>query len=206
MASDLQAAATSHSFESLMHRAAEGSEEAVWELLERYSKNILRVVRRYLPAEIRSKVDSTDIVQSVWKSLLRKGAKLEPNGTPQQLIAYLAGMARLKVYETHRHYTTMKAFDLGRERSLHQASGPDDTLEERNSGRELQDMRSQEPGAIASSRENWHRAMELSGERGRKIVELRLRGLTLTEVAEEMQISVSTVRRVLESLFQSLTT
>jgi RNA polymerase sigma factor (sigma-70 family) len=186
-------------FKELVELAADGSDEAVWTLLDRYSKNILRVVRRHLPAEIRSKVDSTDIVQSVWKSLLRNEARFDSDCSPEQLIAYLAGMARLKVYETHRHFTTMKG-DVHREQSLSShAEDPARTVE-------VNDNRTPRPDVIASARENWTRAIDITGERGRKIVDMRLRGLTLLEISTEMNVSLSTVRRVLDALLQSLST
>lgn len=189
------------SFEELIQRASLGSQEAVWTLLDQYSKNILRVVRRHLPASLRSKVDSADIVQSIWKSLLRTGARLEPDATPEKLIAYMAGMARLKVYETHRHFTTLKG-DQRREQVLSHPTGSEETR--KNQG-EMCDERAQRPDVIVSARENWERAIEVSGDRGRQVVDLRLRGLTLPEIAEQLNISLSTVRRVLDSLLQSLT-
>lgn len=186
-------------FKELVELAADGSDEAIWTLLDRYSKNILRVVRRHLPAEIRSKVDSTDIVQSVWKSLLRNEARFDSDCSPEQLIAYLAGMARLKVYETHRHFTTMKG-DVHRERSLSShAEDPTGPVE-------VRDNRTPRPDVIASARDNWSRAIDISGERGRRIVDMRLRGLTLSEISAEMNISLSTVRRALDALLQSLST
>jgi RNA polymerase sigma factor (sigma-70 family) len=184
-------------FKDLVERAADGSEEAVWTLLERYSKNILRVVRRHLPAEIRSKVDSTDIVQSVWKSLLRNEARFDSACSPEQLIAYLAGMARLKVYETHRHFTTLKG-DVHREQSL-------GTYSEDSTGPvEVRDNRMPRPDVLASARDNWTHAIDISGDRGRRIVDMRLRGLTLSEISAAMNVSLSTVRRVLDALLQSL--
>ncbi|WP_428306557.1 RNA polymerase sigma factor [Lacipirellula sp.] len=195
---------TADSFEGLMRQASCGSEEAVWLLLDRYSKNILRVVRRHLPSELRSKVDSTDIVQSVWKSLIRKGAKFDEAATPEKLVAYLAGMAKFKVYETHRHYTTTKAFDLGREQSLSRPGDGDAAAINSRPDADLHDTRAQEPLEIISTRENWQRAINNSGDRGRQIVELRLQGLTYEEVAERLNISVSTVRRALDSLLESL--
>ena len=186
-------------FKELVELAAEGSDEAVWTLLQRYSKNILRVVRRHLPAEIRAKVDSTDIVQSVWKSLLRNETRFDSDCSPDQLIAYLAGMARLKVYETHRHFTTMKG-DVHREQSLSShAEGSTEQVE-------VRDRRTSQPDVIASARDNWTHAIDASGERGRMIVDMRLRGLTLSEISAEMNVSLSTVRRVLDALLQSLST
>lgn len=190
-------------FEDLLTRIAEGSDVAVWELLDRYSKNILRVVRRNLPADIRSKVDPADIVQSVWKSLLRKGKALEAVVTADQFIAYLAGMARLKVFETHRHFTAFQAFDVRREVNIE--SPPTGENWEARALPPLVDRTCQAPSSIVQVRDNWERALKKSGDRGQQIVQLRLQGLTHDEIADQLNLSKSTVRRVLQSLFDSLT-
>jgi RNA polymerase sigma factor (sigma-70 family) len=189
-------------FEALMRRVAGGSEAAVWELLDRYSKNILRTVRRHLPTEIRSKVDSVDIVQSVWKSLLKKGPRLDELATADQLFAYVASMARLKVYETHRHFTKQAKADVRREvrqtGAIH-AEGP-----RPGETREPVDRRANTPSAIIQAQENWECAAKRLGTRVEQVVELRLQGATLDEIAEQMTLSKSTVRRLLTSMLNSL--
>src|SRR5947209_4816813 len=47
-------------FKNLMRRVQEGSEDAARELLDRYGEHILRVVRRKLSRQLRSKFDSVD--------------------------------------------------------------------------------------------------------------------------------------------------
>jgi RNA polymerase sigma factor (sigma-70 family) len=190
-------------FESLMGRLAEGSEEAGWELLERYSTNILRAVRRHLPAKLRRTVDSTDIVQSVWKSLLRKGPELDSLGTPDQLVAYLAGMARLKVLEFQRAHDRRQPHDL--------TSGlrATDSTEGREpfSGvdvAECRDVRRKTPSSIVEFREAWNLALEQSGARGERVVELRLQGRTLDQIADELNLSKRTVQRILAAMLESL--
>ncbi len=192
-------------FEDLIAQIAGGSEAAVWELLERYSKNILRVVRRHLPAEIRGKVDSTDMVQSVWKSLLRHPSRMTEIADPERFVAYLAGMARLKVLETHRHFTQLQAFNVRREVRIDLESRTHRPGEPAG-GDPMADRRSRTPSSIASAREKWSIAVSREGIRGGEILQLRLQGLTHREIANRLALSESTVRRTLHSMLQSLTT
>jgi RNA polymerase sigma factor (sigma-70 family) len=186
-----------------MGRLAEGSDEAGWQLLERYSTNILRAVRRHLPARLRRTVDSTDIVQSVWKSLLRKGPELDLLGTPDQLVAYLAGMARLKVLESQR------AHDRRQPRDLTPGLRPADSAagRERDAAVDVahcQDVRRKSPSSIVEFREAWNLALEQSGARGERVIELRLQGRTLDQIAGELNLGKRTVQRILAAMLESL--
>jgi RNA polymerase sigma factor (sigma-70 family) len=180
------------SLESVLKRIAAGSDEAVWELLDRYHSNILRLVRRRLPKEIRAKVDSVDIVQSVWKSIFRGGQQLRETATAEDVFAYLAGMARLKILEAHRRFTRYPGYDVRREVPFTR-SATEQAVHTNNF-----------PSAIVRARENWERAMSQSGELGHKAIQLKLQGLTLDEMAEQLQVSKSTVQRLLRSVLQSL--
>src|SRR5690348_8316026 len=104
-------------FEALVARIAAGSDEAVWDLIDRYGKNILRAVRGHLSPELRAKVDSVDICQSVWKSLLRKGEGFDHIRTAEEFVAYVAGMARKKALETNRAFKHYQCRRVTRERS-----------------------------------------------------------------------------------------
>lgn len=190
------------SFEALMSQIAGGSEEAVWALLDRYTRNLVRAVRRRLPHEIRTKLDSMDIVQSVWKSFLRGGARPPENASVEQFAAYLFGMARLKTLEKHRRYTRHAKFDIRREQPLGTIKGANP---EGRNDQHCTDYRHESPSTVAEIRDDWKQALCKVGDRGRQVVQLRLQGLTLDEVAQRMAISKSTVRRILDSMLQSLT-
>jgi RNA polymerase sigma factor (sigma-70 family) len=190
-------------FEVLIRRIGEGSDEAVWELLNRYSANILRVVRRHLPAELRPKVDSVDIVQSVWKSLLRKGDGFNHIASADQFIGYIARVAQYKVFETHRHFTRYAQFDIRREVPLPSPKDPGEEVE--NAPGDCIDPRCQDPGDALQARESWSLAMDKVGSRGQRVVQLRLQGMTYQEIAEETGLSAITVRRTLASVLTSLT-
>jgi RNA polymerase sigma factor (sigma-70 family) len=188
-------------FEVLIRRIAEGSDEAVWELLDRYSANILRVVRRHLPEELRPKIDSVDIVQSVWKSLLRKGDGFDHIASAEQFIGYIAQVARYKIFETHRHFTQYAQFDVRREEPLDSNTPTDRAIGE---PRDFIDRRSEDPAEVSLAREGWALAMEKVGKRGQRIVQMRLQGMTHDEIAEETDLSVITVRRILSSVLAAL--
>jgi RNA polymerase sigma factor (sigma-70 family) len=194
-------AADDSDFNALMRRVAGGSEQAVWELLDRYSKNILRAVRRHMPAEIRSKVDSVDIVQSVWKSVLKKGSGLNELNTPAQLFAYVASMARLKVFETHRHFTKQARRNVRREIDLGETdpANPDHGL-----AAEHIDRRADRPSTIVQAQENWQLAMKRLGPRAELVVTMRMQGSTLDEIVNHTGLSKSSVRRLLLSMLKSL--
>jgi RNA polymerase sigma factor (sigma-70 family) len=193
----------SSGFEVLIRRIGEGSDEAVWELLNRYSANILRVVRRHLPAELRPKVDSVDIVQSVWKSLLRKGEGFDHIASAEQFIGYIARVAQYKVFETHRHFTKYAQFDIRREVPLPSPQDPGEEVGKAPG--DCIDPKYQDPGDALQARESWSLAMEKVGSRGQRVVQLRLQGMTYQEIAEETGLSAITVRRTLASVLTSLT-
>ena len=191
-------------FEGLMRRIAGGSETAVWTLLDKYSKNILRLVRRRLPNEIRSKVDSVDIVQSVWKSLLRKGPNLEAFDTAEQLVAYIAKMAQNKVFEAHRHFTQRAGTDIRREARFSPAGAVNRRDRFAQSSGEQVDWRGDTPSAIAQAKENWECALSRMGDRGKQILQMKLRGATTEEIATETGLCARTVRRAVAAALNSL--
>lgn len=190
-------------FEVLIRRISEGSEDAVWEVLERYSTNILRVVRRHLPNELRPKIDSIDIVQSVWKSLLRKGDGFDHISSAEHFVGYIAACARNKVLETHRNYTQHACADIRREVPLTSDQRDNDGALTRV--RDLPDRRADNPGDNATAREKWELAVQRAGERGQRVVQLRLQGMTLDEIAEETGMTKITVRRDLDAILSCLT-
>jgi RNA polymerase sigma factor (sigma-70 family) len=194
-------------FAQLMERAAQGSEEAFWNLLESYSTNILRALRKHLPVAIQSKVDARDVLQSAWRSILRTGVQVEIMSSPDRFAAYLMGVARNKARETRRRFMDLPGYDVRREArtdkllpstfSNAQANPLDRLL--------VPGKANDRPSEVAAAREKWQIAMNETGEQGRRIVELRLQGLTLDEIAAEVHLSKSTVRRTLDALLQSLT-
>ena len=82
-------------FKELVDAMTVGSEEAAWQLTERYSPHILRVVRWSLPSIIRPKLDSQDLLQSVWATLLLEPEKLRKFEDPKRFMGYLLSLIHI---------------------------------------------------------------------------------------------------------------
>jgi len=184
----------SDDFRDLLRRVGEGSEEAAWELVERYGGAIHRAVRRALHSKLRPKFDSLDFVQLVWSSFFRGRDNLARFERPGELAAFLATMARNKVgMEARRRLMTDK-YNLNRERPL-DASGP------AGAAREIAGSQPT-PADVAIARELWDSMLRDQPEHYRRIIELRLQGRTHQEIADTLHLAQSTVRRFLKRLFR----
>ncbi len=178
-------------FRLLMRRVVAGSEEAARQLVEEYGESLRRAVRRALNARLRSKFDSLDFAQVVWCSFFRARERLERFDRPDELVAFLVGMARNKVgLEARRRLQTNK-YNVNREHAWsedsrkEQAEIPDgqpSAIEVAIAGEELERMLSHAPPAL------------------RKIIHLRLQGLTHEEIAHSLHLTRGAVYRLLKKL------
>jgi RNA polymerase sigma-70 factor (ECF subfamily) len=177
---------TDDEFRDLMGRLQEGSEDAAWELVDRYGDAILRAVRRVLNVRLRSKFDSLDFVQLVWCSFFKARDQLVRFTRPEELAAFLVTMARNKVgMEVRRRLKTEK-YNVNREQA---SSGFPNTVDQ------SADHESS-PLEVAIAREQWNR----------QIISLRLQGLTYQDIAESLNIAECTVRRFLKRLLNDRVT
>ncbi len=192
-------------FEHLLQQLAEGSGEALAKLMELYSGNILRAVRRSLPQAIRPKVDSIDIFQSVWISVLAKPGRLTELDTPQRMVAYLTSMARLKVLEKYRHFTRSQACDVAREQRMSDHVEMTGLTHHPRPARDVMlDAKHPPASALAEAHEVWKKLLSACDQRDQHVVQLRLSGMSQAEIAEQLQVSTRTVRRSLHRLLHTL--
>lgn len=182
---------TPSEFSQLMEQLQRGSQEAAWELIERYGPHVQRYVRRSLNQEMRSKFDSIDFAQVVWASFFREPERIRQFSSPEQLMAFLAAMARNKVVEEFRRRLTSQKRNVGREVRIERTDFAH--------GRQLR-SRDPTPSAVAVARERWSRLMFNQPESVRRILELRFQGATYVEIASELKMSERTVRRILAEL------
>jgi RNA polymerase sigma factor (sigma-70 family) len=105
-------------FEVQMQRVRAGSQRAVRALLERYKLPIFRVIRRRLHKELRSRYDSEDFVQSVWRSFFAIPPDKFEFESPEGLQAFLIDMAGKKVIDAIRKRLGTQKRDPNRSKSL----------------------------------------------------------------------------------------
>ncbi len=175
-------------FSQLIEQARAGSEEAATVLFETYQPHVMRVVRRRLAHELRSKFDSHDFAQAVWSSFFNNRHELLSTNSPEQLVSLLAVMARNKVYDEIRRRHTKK-HDVHRETSI-------DRCATDGEGAPPLEGRLSTPSNYIIARETLDGIMEPLTDEHRQVVDLRIKGYSVKEVAEQTGLSERTVRRI----------
>lgn len=183
-------------FQNLMQRVRQGSEEAVQEFLDVYGHHVYRAVRRRLNRKLRSKFDSQDFVQMVWASFFENLSTISTFDRPEAVVGFLIRVATNKVIDECRRRLTMK-YNVNHEFSL------DGSAEWVKRAAATTDPT---PSGIAVANEQWHRLIDGQPSRYRRILELRFAGETYENIAEEVNVSEKTVRRVIRRLSQRLET
>lgn len=187
-------------FERLLEDLCHGSEAAAAEIASRYTPHLLRAVRKSLPASIRPKVDSIDLVNTLWGALLVSPEQLREVRTPEQLIGLLCAAARNRVIEEYRKYTTCQARDVRRE-----VSPAEIEQSEVGHSLDLTSRTNDTPSQIVASREKLRRLIEDLSDRDREVFLLRSQGCTYAEIAQAYPaVSERTARRVVTSFVEKL--
>jgi RNA polymerase sigma-70 factor (ECF subfamily) len=177
-------------FRELMERVREGSEDAARELLNRYGEHILRVVRRKLHRELRSKFDSVDFVQAVWASFFADIPHRGNFDQPQALIAFLVTLAQNKVVEAVRQRMKTQKYNINRERPLEAAAAGGGKVASRDPT----------PSQVAIANDEWRRLLAELPDRYHRMLVLLREGHTQKDIARELGVNEKTVRRVLDKL------
>ncbi|MGC3969952.1 MAG: sigma-70 family RNA polymerase sigma factor [Pirellulales bacterium] len=177
----------------LLERLSSGDAGAAEELLQQFGPVVMRAVRLRLSERLRRDFDSVDLVQAVWASFFVHRDRLGGFNDPNGLCAYLARMAERKVLMAARHENRLKRGGE-RRRQL------DSTIAESSkmAGRE------DRPSEIAIAAETWERLISKLSLRDQRILYLRNQGYTRVDIAKELSVAESTVRRVLDDLKKSL--
>lgn len=181
-------------FARLIARVKEGDEEAIRQLIDQFGPEVQIMVRRRLPARIRSQFDSVDFTQDVWSSVIIDFRdRSDPFDDPKHLLRFLAGVVQNKVTQEFRRQTRTRKYDIAREEPLYVRRG------NRDLPREL-------PASDPTPSEEMQagdRLEQLVSGRSQleiQIVQLRRDGLTFDEIAERLGLHEKAVRKVIESL------
>jgi RNA polymerase sigma factor (sigma-70 family) len=178
-------------FAGLMDRVRAGSQDAAWEIIDRFGTQIKQVVRRRLNGLLRSQFDSADFVQVVWLSFFRHPDLIRTFSSPQQLASFLEVMARNKVTDETRRRLYTDKYNLRGKRSY------DDEVEKHS----LVD-RGPTPSAVAVAKERWESVIQGQPKHYQEVARLRFLGKSNAEIARELKIHERTVRKIIERLIQ----
>jgi RNA polymerase sigma factor (sigma-70 family) len=175
--------------DDLLARLARGDAEAAESLFAAYAPFLRAVVRCHLSDPVRAKLDSADVVQSVWVQVVRQ---LNDNGwqisDENQLKGLLATIARRRLVTRIRKHA----------RSLGGDQPANANLEE------VKDSRHPPPSEVAQANDLWAKLLELCPPNHHPILMLRRDGLTLDEIAERTGLHEGSVRRILRRLSRDL--
>ena len=174
-----------------------GDQQAAYALFERYADQLIVLARSHLSAKMSQRIDPEDVVQSVYRSFFdrtRKGTfDFESGGDVWRL---LVAMTLHKLRDQVDRQTAAKRsvdaeIHFGSEDSLF---GIQASAFSRNPSPLMAAVLADELTGIMESLEPMQRRM----------LELRLQGHNLYEIAEATQFTQRTVRRVLERVKEQL--
>ncbi|HEV3117331.1 MAG TPA: sigma-70 family RNA polymerase sigma factor [Gemmataceae bacterium] len=172
--------------DDLLQRLCHGDAAAAEQVFVTYEPYLRKVVRRQLPDRLRTRFDSTDIVQSVWRDLLDGFRKAGWRfASTAQLQAFLVKVTRNRFIDRCRQHSPA----LDREKWLTEvephdmpaAPGPD-------------------PSQEAEANDLWQRMLLLCPPEHRELLQLKRAGVPLPEIAARTGLHVGSVRRVLRTL------
>jgi len=174
--------------DQLLARLNSGDTAAAEQVFRTYEPYLRILVRRELRAGLRTKFDSSDVVQSVWADLLEgiqgRGWHFADRA---HLQAFLIRLAKHRFIDLCRKYRPA----LAREERL-----ADHALAETVEG----DV--PRPSEVAQGNELWERIIALCPPNHHELVRMKLRGLTIDEIAAETGLHPNSVRRILVELSQ----
>ena len=172
--------------ESLLDTLCNGDPVAAERVFLAFEPYLRMVVRKKLPAQLRAKFDSVDVVQSVWADLLR-GFREAGWRFPDEahLRAFLVKLTRHRFIDHIRRHRTAVA----RERPLGDISPAEEPV-----------SRLPTPSELVQADELGQRMLALCPAAHGEIVRLRLRGVTVAEIAIRTGMHVGSVHRVLHDL------
>ena len=175
---------------------AQKGDQSAWETVFKacYPK-VRRVVRRRLNRSMRSLYDSTDFANDAMENLAANLNQLEFPSV-SSLIAFLAQVAEQKVIDEYRRQHTLKR-DVTRDRPIF-GNGPDAVPVQ---------LSSDDPSAsqLAQANEVHERLLSRSDKTERTIIDLKQKGYSTSDIAEQTGWNIRKVQRFLQNLHDSLT-
>jgi RNA polymerase sigma-70 factor (ECF subfamily) len=182
--------------EILLRLFREGDDDAAEAIFERYVGRLIGVTRQRLSAKLRRRIDEEDVVQSAFRSFFHHARRgdyefHESGDLWRLLVVVTLNKLRRKV----EHHSAAKR-GIGRESDVPMAG---------DEGRPFEPVgRIALPEAELEISEELDHVMRDFDAEQRRMVELRLQGYQLEEIAADVNRSERTVRRIMEKLRERL--
>jgi RNA polymerase sigma-70 factor, ECF subfamily len=177
--------------QSLLRKVRIGDQEAARQLYERYGEQLIALARRRISQRFSRRVDPEDIVQSVFRTFFgrAKAGEFVLEG-PDDLCRLLA---RITVHKTLRQ---IAFHHMGKRDVTKEATGGVEGHER------LNELLARDPTPEASSLfvdQLRHFLMNLRPQE-QQIVDLRMQEYTAAEIAQKLNVSERTIRRLMERI------
>jgi RNA polymerase sigma-70 factor (ECF subfamily) len=176
--------------DALLDKLCSGDAAAAEEVFRTYEPYLRMVVRRQLPARLRAKFDSVDVVQSIWVDVLhgfREAGWRFTNSA--QLRAFLVKVTRNRFIDRVRQHQRV----LDREQPIESTE-----LEGRSMARDPR------PSEVVQADDLWQQMLALCPPAHHELLRLKREGKSLAEIAEQTGLHPSSVRRILYDLARQL--
>jgi RNA polymerase sigma factor (sigma-70 family) len=183
---------SSTEFETLLERLRGGDEDAAWQLVCEYGPHVTAVVRRMIRSQMRVRLDSQDLAQTVWKSFFFNIVHLTNVATPEELIKTLVRMTQHKVMDAYRR----QLYAVGN------GAMSETPLIDRDDQGERIPGRPGSPSQFAMVRERWERMLRQRPPVHQEVLRRRMTGQSFESIAASMGISERTARRVVGELWR----
>jgi RNA polymerase sigma factor (sigma-70 family) len=176
-----------------------GDEAAAAEFCHRYGPMIERLAERRLTAPLKRRIGADDVAQSVCRTFVRRAGEGEFEiAAGDGLWSLLCAIALTKIREQTR-------FHLRQKRSMREERHLDSVTPDGERKVPETPISEPPPDAIAETADMFDRLIAAFDEEERRLIELKLHGHTLEEIAEQMPCSERTVRRFLKRVQDRLT-
>ena len=186
------------SFGQLDQRLRQGDQEAVAEVVQRFTKRLIGLARGRLDLQIRQKIDAEDVLQSVYRSFFARQA-----GGQFRLDDWDSLWAILAVITVRKCGRQIDYFQAQRRNIRREVRETSESTNSALPGWEAM-AREPTPAEAAALSETVEVLLRDLKEEDREMVTLRLQGYTLEEIAGKCRRTERTVRRVLGRVRQRL--
>jgi RNA polymerase sigma-70 factor (ECF subfamily) len=178
--------------DGLLEKLCTGDAIAAEQVFVAYEPYLRMVVRRQLPARLRAKFDSVDIVQSIWADVLVGFRQARWRFTDaEHLRAFLVKVTRHRFIDRLRQCTGA----VKHERQFKEETQAQPAMSPQP-----------RPSELAQAKDLWEQLLVLCPPIHHELLRLKLKGSSLDEIAAHTGLHKSSVRRILYDLARQLAT